>query len=50
LQTLHPTYAWSTAVPLQHHYIQALDQPLQIRAQRTGVDELEVGSTFIIPE
>lgn len=50
LQTLHPTYAWSTAVPLPHHYIQALDQPLQITAQRTGVDELEVGSTFIISE
>jgi hypothetical protein len=49
-QTLKPSYAWSTAVPLSHHYIQALDQPLQIRAERTGVDELEVGSTFIIPE
>ncbi len=48
-QTLKPTYAWSTAVPLQHHYIDTLDQQRQIHAQRTGVDELEVGSTFIIP-
>lgn len=48
-QTLKPTYAWSTAVPLQHHYIDTLDQYRQIHAQRTGVDELEVGSTFIIP-
>ncbi|MEN0037334.1 MAG: baseplate J/gp47 family protein [Cellvibrio sp.] len=48
-QTLTPTYAWSTMVPLQHHYIQTIDQRQQIHAQRTGVDELEVGSTFIIP-
>ena len=48
-QTLKPTYAWSTVVPLQHHYIQTIDQHRQIHAQRTGVDELEVGSTFIIP-
>lgn len=48
-QTLKPTYAWSTMVPLQHHYIQTIDQRQQIHAQRTGVDELEVGSTFIIP-
>lgn len=48
-QTLKPTYAWSTAVPLQHHYLDTLDQHRQIHAQRTGVDELEVGSTFIIP-
>ncbi|WP_323816526.1 baseplate J/gp47 family protein [Cellvibrio sp. NN19] len=47
-QTLKPTYAWSTAVPLQHHYLDTLDQPRQIHAQITGVDELEVGSTFII--
>ncbi|WP_062057720.1 baseplate J/gp47 family protein [Cellvibrio sp. OA-2007] len=48
-QTLKPNYAWSTAVPLQHHYLDTLDQHRQIHAQRTGVDELEVGSTFIIP-
>jgi len=48
-QTLKPTYPWSTAVPLPHHYLDTLDQHRQIDALRTGVDELEVGSTFIIP-
>ncbi|MDF3012806.1 MAG: hypothetical protein K0Q78_1010 [Cellvibrio sp.] len=47
--TITPTYAWSTAVPLAHHYIQTIDHYRQIHAERTGVDELEVGSTFIIP-
>jgi hypothetical protein len=48
--TITPTYAWSTAVPLAQHYIQTIDQYHQILAERTGVDELEVGSTFIIPQ
>jgi hypothetical protein len=47
--TITPTYAWSTAVPLVQHYIQTIDGYHQILAERTGVDELEVGSTFIIP-
>lgn len=45
-----PSYPWSTAVPLRHHYLLTTDLNRQIRAERTGVDELEVGSTFIISE
>lgn len=45
-----PTYVWSTAVPLANHYIQTLDNNLQIVAEVTGYDELEIGSTFIISE
>ena len=45
-----PTYVWSTAVPLATHYLQALDSNLQITAEITGYDELEIGSTFIISE
>lgn len=48
--TFKPTYAWSTAVPIRHHYLLTTDLHRQIRAERTGVDELEVGSTFIISE
>lgn len=45
-----PTYPWSTAVPIRRHYLLTTDLHRQIRAERTGVDELEVGSTFIISE
>lgn len=45
-----PTYPWSTAVPIRHHYLQTTELHRQIRAERTGMDELEVGSTFIISE
>lgn len=48
--TFKPTYPWSTAVPIRHHYLLTTDLHRQIRAERTGVDELEVGSTFIISE
>ena len=43
-----PTYLWSTAVPLAHHYLQTLDDRTQILAEVTGYDELEIGSNFII--
>ncbi|WP_039918547.1 baseplate J/gp47 family protein [Cellvibrio mixtus] len=46
--TFKPTYPWSTAVPIRRHYLLTTDLHRQIRAERTGVDELEVGSTFII--
>jgi hypothetical protein len=45
-----PTYPWSTAVPIRRHYLQTTDLHHQIHAERTGMDELEVGSTFIISD
>ncbi len=48
--TFKPTYYWSTAVPISQHYLLTTDLHNQITAERTGVDELEVGSTFIISE
>lgn len=49
-RTFKPVYYWSTAVPISHHYLLTTDVNNQIKAERTGVDELEVGSTFIISE
>lgn len=43
-----PSFWWSTAIPIEHHYIVSIDENAHIGAQVTGYDELEVGSTFII--
>lgn len=43
-----PKYPWSVAVPITHHYIQITDRSTLIEPCITGVEELEVGSTFII--
>jgi hypothetical protein len=43
-----PSFWWSTAIPIENHYIVSLDENEHIGAQVTGYDELEVGSTFII--
>lgn len=47
-QTLKPSYPWTTAVPLDHHYLLLLDQNIPIQPLPTGLNEMEVGSTFII--
>jgi len=43
-----PSFWWSTAIPIEHHYIVSIDENSYISAQVTGYDELEIGSTFII--
>jgi len=45
---IHPRFPWALALPMRRHSIQALRTEHAIRAQVTGVDELEVGNTFII--
>ena len=53
-ETLHPQavirprYPWSLAVPMERHYIKSRPDTKFIKAEITGVDELAVGSTFII--
>ncbi|ACE83844.1 baseplate J/gp47 family protein [Cellvibrio japonicus] len=49
-QTLKPGYPWTTAVPINQHFLQLLDQPTAIAPQVTGLNEMAVGSTFIISE
>lgn len=46
---LQPSYPWSIAVPINDHWIVITDRPGQSAAKAIGINELKVGSTFIIP-
>jgi hypothetical protein len=46
--SLEPKYPWSLAVPTRHHFIETMPRAASIQAKVTGVDELEIGHTFII--
>ena len=43
-----PHYPWSLALPAENHFIESMPTARSISAEITGVDELAVGSTFII--
>ncbi|WP_417910171.1 hypothetical protein [Candidatus Electronema sp. PJ] len=45
-----PRYPWSIAMPMSKHFLQTIDRADDIAAEPTGVDELEIGATFIINE
>jgi hypothetical protein len=41
-------YPWSLAIPAKHQFIEIIDTSSPIAAAVTGVNELEIGGTFII--
>ena len=43
-----PRYPWSLPIPTDHHAIETTHVLGGIKAEETGVNELEIGSTFII--
>lgn len=43
-----PRYPWSLALPAEKHFIESIQSARSINPEVTGVDELAVGSTFII--
>jgi len=45
---IRPRYPWSLALPAEKHFIETMPISRSIDAEITGVDELAVGSTFII--
>lgn len=45
---IRPRYPWSLAIPMRHHALETTREARPIEANVTGVDELEVGATFII--
>jgi len=45
---IKPRYPWSLALPVERHFIETMPTSKFIQAEITGVDELAVGSTFII--
>jgi len=45
---IRPRYPWSLALPMEKHFIETMRVAGSIEAEITGIDELAVGSTFII--
>jgi hypothetical protein len=45
---IRPHYPWSLALPAEKHFIESIQSARSISPEVTGVDELAVGSTFII--
>jgi len=46
---LFPTYPWSVAVPMNEHWIVLVDHYQHQHPKAVGINELKIGSTFIIP-
>ena len=44
------SFPWSIAIPMRRHAIEARDEIEPIQPNITGINELEIGSTFIIAE
>jgi hypothetical protein len=47
---IRPRYPWSIAVPMQQHFIRPLNEVTDMAAEETGINELQIGETFIINE
>jgi hypothetical protein len=47
-EQLYPNYPWSIAVPMPNHYISSMSEMRPIAAEITGINELQVGTTFIM--
>ncbi len=45
---IEPRYPWGLAIPMEKHFIETTQSRVPIEAEMTGVDELAVGSTFIV--
>ena len=45
---IRPHYPWSLVMPAKRHYIETIQSAHSIKAELTGVNELEIGGTFII--
>jgi hypothetical protein len=48
-KVIYPSYPWSIAVPMNQHWIVISEQSVSKDATPIGINELRVGSTFIIP-
>lgn len=49
VKPITPVHPWSIAVPARRHWIETVRKKGYIKARPTGIDELEIGETFIIP-
>jgi hypothetical protein len=48
-KSIYPSYPWSIAVPMDQHWIVLDSKSNNKQPKPIGIDELRVGSTFIIP-
>jgi len=49
-KSIYPSYPWSIAVPMNQHWIVLDGETSNHPPKAIGIDELRVGSTFIIPQ
>jgi hypothetical protein len=49
VKEIYPHYPWSIAIPFKHHYIEVSEKAKVVKPVVTGINELEIGSNFIIP-
>jgi len=49
VKDINPHYPWSIAIPFKQHYIETISKAEMIKPDITGINELEIGSNFIIP-
>jgi hypothetical protein len=49
VKQIYPHYPWSIAIPFKHHYIEVSEKAKVVKPVVTGINELEIGSNFIIP-
>ncbi len=47
-EEIRPLFPWSLAMPFKRHFIETIDKVVPITPEVTGIEELEIGSTFII--
>lgn len=45
---IRPRFPWGLMLPARHHFIETMPVAHSIEAEVTGIDELEIGNTFII--
>jgi hypothetical protein len=49
VKEIRPVYPWSIAIPVRRHFIKIIELPEIKDPEITGINELEIGSNFIIP-
>lgn len=49
VKEIRPVYPWSIAIPVRRHYLELIELPAVKDPAITGINELEIGSNFIIP-
>jgi len=50
LDEIGPMFPWSIAIPARLHFIETSENTRPIRPERTGINELRIGSTLIISD